>query len=144
MELIARIRHCVGYVWYWRVRYWWFDKPGGAFARWFALVGALFLCCMYGISAIIMAARPHPAHAPRQAIVWFIVWAIIAIVAALAVVLLSNSKPAAPPDAKANAPTMQDGKAARRYYGTFCMQDPAELGWKIVGKDPIYSDGGGK
>jgi len=143
-HLIARLRHRVGYVWYWRFRYWWFDKPQGAHARQCALIGSLFLCCMYGVGTIVVAARPHRTHAPQQAIIWFIVWAIVAIVAALAVVLMSNRKPAAPQDAKANSPTNQDGKAARRYYGTFCIQDPAELGWKLVGKDPIYSDGGGK
>lgn len=142
MELINRIRYRVGYVWYWRVRHWWMDTPQGAHAKRMLGVFALLAVVVNTIEAFIVARDPGP-H-PQQSIIWLVVWLIVALVVAAAVVLSSNSAPAAPPEQSTKAPTTKDGRGAVRHYGTRWVDDPAQLAWKVVGKDPIQSDGGGK
>lgn len=141
MGLIARIRYRIG-VWRFRVRYWWLDTPAGRHAQ-------VMSVCMLAIATIVGLVResirafmPQPIGAPHQAIVWIVVWLIVALIAGLAIALTANSKPAKPQDQQAKAPTTQDGRAAVRYYGTCNIEDPAQLAWKVVGKDPIQQSGG--
>lgn len=142
MGLINKLRYRVGYVWYWRVRHWWMDTPGGAHAKRMLAVMALVVVVINTIEAFIASRSPEP-H-PQQSIIWMVVWLIIALIVSVAVILNSNSKPAAPQEQGTKAPTTKDGRAAVRHYGTRWVDDPAQLAWKVVGKDPIYSDGGGK
>jgi len=143
MGLIAKLRHKVGYVWRWRVRHWWYDTREGKQTR----VAGVCLLCLGVIAQLIhqavAALTPHP-NKPHEAIIALIVWAIVALIIGLAVALSMHSSAQPPPEAQAKGPTTQDGKAAKRWYGTCCITNPAELGWKVVGRTPIKSDGGGK
>lgn len=144
MELIKKIRHRVGYVWYWRVRHWWMDTPQGAHTKRILGVLGLLVFVINTIEAFIAGRDLSHNVRPQQSIIWVVVWLIVALIVAAAVVLSSNSKPAQPPEQSAKAPTTKDGRGAVRYYGTRWIDDPAQLAWKVVGRDPIYSDGGGK
>lgn len=141
--LIARIRHRVGYVWRWRLRHWWYDTRSGAQAR---VAGICLLAVVFVVELIrnaVAALAPAPQR-PHEAVIMIIVWLIIALIVGIAVALSMHSSAQAPPDQKATGPTTQDGKSAPRLYGTYCIQNPAELGWKVTGKDPVQSDGGKK
>ena len=142
MGMIATIKRKLTYTWPWRVRHWWYDTPAGAHAKRLLLGFALLAIVTNSIKAFIVARAPGP-H-PQQAIIWIVVWLIVALIVGVAVALSMNNSNQPPPDQQANGPTTQDGRAASRWYGTFCITQPAELGWKVVGKSPIYSDGGGK
>lgn len=145
MELIAKIRHRVGYVWAWRVRYWWLDTPSGAHTRRILLVLALLTFVIDSIEAFIAARKPvaDPLH-PQQSIIVAMVILIVALLVGVAIALSASSKPSQPQAQGTKAPTTQDGRSAVRHYGTRWVSDPAQLAWKVVGKDPIKSDGGGK
>lgn len=142
MGLIATIKKKLTYTWPWRIRYWWYDTPAGAHAKRLLLGIALLAIVINSVEAFMVARAPGP-H-PQHAIVWIVVWLIIALIVGVAVALSMHGNNQPPPDQQANGPTTQDGRAASRFYGTCCIKAPAELGWKIVGKVAIKSDGGGK
>ena len=143
MGLIARLRHKIGYVWYWRVRHWWYDKPGGRVAR---IAGALLLAVVLTAATIVAgieAFRPQPAGQPHQAIVWMVVWLIVALVVGLALALtMKQPKPQTPDNTQ--TPTTEDGQSAKHFFGTCWGDDSFLLAWKVTGREPIKTKGGKK
>lgn len=144
MGLIAKIRHKVGYVWYWRARHWWFDTHSARATRIFGVCLLVVGSVEEMIRNAVAALAPRPPHQPHEAVIALIVWAIVALIIGIAVALSMHNGTAPPPDQQAKGPTTQDGRAASRWYGTCCITQPAELGWKVMGREPIYSDGGKK
>lgn len=142
MGLIARMRRW-RYVYGWRLRYWWIDTPAGLHAR-FMLVGLAGLVLIAQVVlAVIAATRPVPKDHPHQAIIWFIVYIIIALLAAVAAYMLAGSK-TAPATQTGGTPTTDDGQSVKHHFGTNWVDDSFLLAWKLVGRDAIKSDGGKK
>lgn len=136
-----------GYVWQWRLRYWWVDTESGARARVGGFVLALLVLVAQLIRmAVAVAALPQQAApAPQQAVYWWVVQLVILVVAA-AISYALRPKVEPPQDQQHEAPTVQDGTAARDYFGTVWIEhdDNFLLAWKVVGRDPIYTKSGKK
>jgi hypothetical protein len=143
MELIRKICKRADIGW-WRTKYWWLDTPSGKHAQLTSAAMLLIVTVVGIVRESIHAFAPPVPGQPHQAIIWFVVWLIVALVVGLAIALTMNSKPAQPQDSQGKTPTTQDGRSATRYYGTCNITAPAQLAWKVVGKDPIMSDGGKK
>lgn len=142
MGLIARIERW-RYVYGWRLRYWWADTSSGLHAR-FMLVGFAFLAVLGEVVArAIAASRPAPKDHPHEAIIWFIVWIVIALLAAVAAYALAG-KQTAPTAQTTDTPTTDDGQSVKHHFGTCWVDDSFLLAWMLVGRDPIKSDGGKK
>jgi hypothetical protein len=142
MELIARI-HRWRYVYGWRLRYWWADTPSGLHAR-FMLIGFAGLVGIWQtVEAAIVASRPVPKDRPHEAIIWFVVYILIALLAAVAAYALAGHQQ--PPTAQTGStPTTDDGQSVKHHFGTNWVDDSFLLAWKLVGRDPIKSNGGKK
>lgn len=143
MGLIARIRHRVGYVWYWRLRYWWLDTRQGMQAR--LTLAVLGLIGIIGMSVRLFFVTRAPAlpGQPRQAIVWVVVYLIIALLVAV-IALATMPKPKPPTPQKANTPTTEDGQSVQDHFGTFWVDDSFILAWKQMGTEAIQTSGGKK
>jgi hypothetical protein len=132
------------HVWRWRVRYWWLDTPGGAQAQRLAFALSTVVVIVQVIYAGIAALIPAPARDPRQpqqAIIWWVVYLIVALVAA-AVSFAMRPKAENKPVDQVTGPTTDDGQSVIRYWGTHWIDDEFLLGWKITGRDPIKATGG--
>lgn len=141
MELIARIRHRVGYVWYWRARHWWMDKPSARIARASGAVMLLLAVVAQVVHYAAVSALPQPAGQPHQAIFWVVAYLIIALVVAV-LLAVTAKKPKAPDPAQAQGPTTQDGQNVKHHFGTVRETDTFLLAWRIIGRDPIKRSGG--
>lgn len=141
MGLIARYRR-LRYVWGWRLRYWWLDTQQGRHAQRTLAVLVLIGFVVQSVRAGLAVARPASITHPQQAILWWVVYLIVAAVVAVAAYLMMPGTKAPDPDQQAKAPTTQDGRSAVRHYGTVWIDDPAMLAWKVVGRDPIKAKGG--
>lgn len=143
MGLIARIRHRVGYVWYWRVRYWWMDTREGIQAR--VTMAVLGLIGVIGMSVrlfFVARASTIPGQ-PHEAIIGVVVYLIIALLVA-AIALATMPKPKPPQPQTANTPTTQDGQSVQDHGGTFWVDDSFILAWKQMPAEPIRTSGGKK
>lgn len=131
------------YRWYWRLRHWWMDTTAGLHAK--IALAVLTVMLGAGITAyeFAIAARPLPAHAPRESIVWMVVWLIVALVVAV-VAIATMPKPKAPTAKQADTPTVEDGQQVLDVFGTVWIPDSFIQAWKIVGKQPIKTKGGKK
>lgn len=144
MGLISRTaaylrRRC--YVWSWRARYWWLDTPSGAHAHVLVFALAALVVMVQFIYAGIAALAPRPANAPQESIIWWVVYLIVALVAAgVAYAMRPKTENANP--TQATGPTTEDGQSVVRYWGTHWIDDEFLLAWKIVGRDPIKASGG--
>jgi len=140
MGLIAylRRRH---HVLRWRARYWWMDTPSGAQAQVLAFCMSLLVVIVQIIYAAIHALTPQPPGAPRHAIIWWVAYLIVALVAA-AVSYALRPKPESAKPTEAQGPTTDDGQSVVRYWGTHWIDDEFCLAWKITGRDPIKASGG--
>lgn len=134
-----------GYVWQWRLRYWWVDTESGARARVGGFVLALLVLVAQLIRMAVAALLPQAGAAPQQAVYWWVVQLVILVVAA-AISYALRPKVEPPQEQQHEAPTVQDGTAARDYFGTVWIDhdDNFLLAWKIVGRDPIYTKSGKK
>ncbi len=141
MGLIDRIK-ARREVFIWRVRYWWLDTPGGARAQVATFCLAILVVVLQLIRAAVEALAPTPQE-PVQAIYWWVVQLIIAIVAAV-IAYAARPKPQAPTPVEGKAPVTEDGLAVPDHFGTCWVQDEFELAWKVTGRTPIYSKGGKK
>jgi hypothetical protein len=127
------------YVYGWRLRHWWFDTRSGALARraagvCFAL-GGLWL----GLRALLQPA----AHGQQQAFLWWVQLIIMA-VSMLASYMLSRTSTTKPEVQSYDMPTVEQGTALKRIYGTYRIKSPVILAWKSAGTTPIKSSGGKK
>jgi len=140
MHTLKRWRHVYG----WRLRYWWLDTPGGLHARIVLAVMFSLAVITDTIVVIVKMSQPAPPDQPREAVVWFIVWAVIIIVSAIiGYAMAAKGRQQAAPT-QADTPTTDDGQSVKHYFGTCWVDDSFLLAWKIVGRDPIKSDGGKK
>lgn len=133
---VRRARH----IWSWRWRYWWLDTKAGAQAQ-------VVLCCVSALVVVVQfiymgiaMASPRPAE-PQHAIIWWVVYLIVMLVAA-AVSYAMRPKPESAKPTQAQGPTTEDGQSVVRYWGTHWIDDEFLLAWKIVGRDPIKASGG--
>ncbi|MEN1942650.1 hypothetical protein WCE55_02160 [Luteimonas sp. MJ293] len=145
MGLIGHIRHRAD-VWSWRVRYWYLDTPAGARAR----VGGFVAACMVlvlqmvrmAVSGLLPALQPQ---APAQAVYWW-VWQLVILIVSAAISYALRPKAQQPQEQKHDPPTVEDGTAAKDYFGT-CWIDHDDnflLAWQMVGRDPIRTKAGKK
>jgi hypothetical protein len=141
MGVIARIRHKVGYVWYWRLRYWWFDTESGRQSKIVLLCMGLLACIVETVREAIHFFLPPAPHEPTKAVVWFVVYLIIMLVAAvLAIAMMPHPKGAQP--VTGNSPTVTDGQQVIDAFGDVWTDDSFILAWKQMGTEPIYASGG--
>lgn len=141
MGLIARIQR-LAYVWGWRIRYWWLDTPAGEAAHWWLFAGA-GLVFIVQLVHLFTAAAPPQSDAPLLSVVWW-VWQLVILVVAAAISYAMRPKTEQPQAQDDHAPTVQDGRAVKDYFGDNWIDDPFELAWKIVGRDKIKTKGGKK
>lgn len=142
MGLIDRVREA-RYVYGWRLRFWWMDTRSGERARAIAFVLLAMGAIIQFIRMALQAMYPTPGE-PAKAY-WWIVQLIIMIVA-VAVSYAMRPKPQQAQERQVDSPTVEDGTAVKDYGGTVWIEheDNFLLGWKIVGRDPIYTNGGKK
>lgn len=144
-ELIAPARRRRCKAWYWRARYWWMDTDEGKRAHVVTFCLLVLVVLIQFIRMGIEALLPRPADEPSKAIYWWVVQIIIAVVAAV-VAYAMRPKFETPKAKEIEAPSVQDGTAAKDYLGTFYIEhdDNFLLDWKVVGRDPIRTKGGKK
>lgn len=142
MGLIALVKRR-WHVWFWRARYWWMDTREGEQAHLATFCMMLLVVIVQLIRVGVAAAFPPPAGEPVKAVYWWVVQLIIMVVAA-AVAYAMRPKIEQQQAKETASPTVEDGTAAKDYFGT-CWIDHDDnflLGWKGVGRDPIRSKGG--
>lgn len=144
MGLSDRARE-LRYVYGWRLRYWWMDTRGGRRAHVVALCLTVLLVVIQLVRVAVAALAPPPPGEPVKAIYWWVVQLIIMVVAAVVAYALRPDPPKAQ-QRKAESPTVEDGTPVKDYGGTFWIDhdDNRLLAWKVVGQDPIKSEGGKK
>ncbi|HZF96964.1 MAG TPA: hypothetical protein VEY92_01750 [Pseudoxanthomonas sp.] len=142
MGLIARAKRW-HYVWSWRARYWWLDTRSGEYSRWRLFYMGVVVVIMQLIRLFVAAALPPPPDEPVKAVYWWVIQLIIVLVAA-AVAYSMRPKPQTPAPQSGEAPTVEDGLAAKHYFGTCWVEDEFLLAWKQMGTLPIKTKGGKK
>lgn len=139
MGLISRLRRA-GYVWSWRLRYWWLDTPSGAQGRVVALCLSTLVVVVQFIQLAVAALSPRQPE-NQHAVIWWVVILIVMLVAAAVSLALMPKQEGAKPE-EASGPTTEDGQPVKRYWGTHWIEDEFLLAWKITGRDPIKAKGG--
>ena len=142
MGLIESIQR-LHYVWSWRVRFWWLDTRSGERAHLIVMALAALVAAAQLLRMFVAAVVPPPPSEPVKSIYWWVVQLIIAIVAA-AISYAMRPKPQPPTPSAADAPTTEDGLAAKHYFGTCWVTDEFLLAWKLMGTEPIKTKGGKK
>lgn len=142
MGLIARIRHRVGYVWWWRLKHWWLDTRGGLHVR--VALGVLAgIAGTVQIVLIVIAGRHAVSGEPHQSVIALVVWLVVALIAAI-IAIAMMPKPMDQKPSQGDVPTVQDGQTVRTYFGDNWMDDSAILAWVQQGTEPIKTKGGKK
>lgn len=140
MGMTALIRRKAD-TWYWRGRHWWFDCPGGAYARAGLLVVGCLVVVLQIVRMSLAALAPPSPQQPQQAVIWWVVYLVVALAAAaLAYALMPKIEKQQP--AEGQGPTTEDGQAGIVYWGVHWADDTFLLAWKVVGRDPIKGKGG--
>ncbi|ODU53495.1 MAG: hypothetical protein ABS98_00605 [Lysobacteraceae bacterium SCN 69-48] len=88
------------------------------------------------VAAAFPEARPEPA----QAVYWWVVQLVIAVISAVIAYAL-RPKVEAPKPGEADMPTTEDGRAVPEAHGTVWIEDEFMLAYKVVGRVPIKSGG---
>ena len=128
-------------VWHWRWRYWWLDTPRGAQAQALLCAVCAVVVVVQAVYASVAALAPRPPGAPQHSFYWWVIYLVVAIVAA-AVSYAMRPKQETPAQKEAEGPTTEDGQSVIRYWGTHWIGDEFLLAWKIVGRDKIKAKGG--
>jgi hypothetical protein len=134
---LRRARH----VWTWRLRYWWMDTEAGLRAQVVTCALSALVCVLDLIRMAVAALAPRPSGEPAKAIIWWVVYLFLALIAA-AVSFAMRPKIDKPSQDEPTGPTTEDGQAVIRYWGTHWIDDTFQLAWKVVGRDPIKGKGG--
>jgi len=136
---IARLRYVYG----WRLRYWWLDTRDGLVTRIALAAVALTGVMGWSVYAVVEMLRPAPAGQPKESIIWFVVYLIVALLVA-AIAIASMPKQKGPQPTAADTPTTTDGQQVVDLFGTGWTDDSFILAWKQMGTEAIQSDGGKK
>ena len=133
------------YVYGWRLRHWWMDTRNGRRAHVYALCLCVLVVVAQLVRLAVAALLPPPPGAPVHAVYWWVVQLIIMVVAAVVAYALRPDPPQ-PQERQLESPTVQDGTAAKDCGGTVWLEYDENflLYHEVVGRDPIYSDGGKK
>lgn len=142
MGLIRSIRR-ITYVWGWRARYWMLDTASGQRVRLVVYAGAALVTVIQMLRMLVEATVPAPPDEPAKAMFPWVVQIIIAIAAA-AISYAMRPKPQKPTPQAAEAPTINDGLAAKHHFGTCWVSDEFLLAWKNTGTIKIKSKSGKK
>lgn len=126
-----------------RLRYWYLDTDAGRRAQLWAFAGALLVLLVQIVRMVVAAAFPEARPAPVQAVAWWVVQLIIAVVSALISYAL-RPKVEPPKPAEADMPTTEDGRAVPEAHGTVWIEDEFMLAYKVVGRVPIKEKAGKK
>lgn len=142
MGLSARLRHRLDDA-RWRFRYWWLDTPGGEAAHWAGVCVGVGVFLVQMVRLFVAAGLPRPAGEPVQAVYWWVVQLIIAVVSAV-VSYMMRPKPELPKPQSNDAPSTEDGQSVVHHGGTCWVGDEFLLAWKPLKPIPIKSKGGKK
>ncbi|HEY1036343.1 MAG TPA: hypothetical protein VGE09_15310 [Pseudoxanthomonas sp.] len=123
-----------------RLRYWYLDTDAGRHAQLWAFAGALLVLLVQIVRMAVAAASPEARPEPAQAVVWWVVQLVIAVLSAIIAYAL-RPKVEAPKPGEANMPTTEDGRAVPEAHGTVWIEDEFMLAYKVVGRVPIKSGG---
>lgn len=135
---LSRVRIAkLGYVWYWRARYWWMDTEAGTQAHIAAFCVAVLLAIVHFIKMFTVA--PVPGE-PVKAIYPWVVQLIIAVVMALISYALRPKIEGVQPSNQA-APTVEDGQGIHEAHGDVWIEDQFINAQRVVGQEPIKSKG---
>jgi hypothetical protein len=134
---LRRSRH----IWLWRLRYWWMDTESGARAHVIVFALSTLVSVLDLIKLGVAAVMPRQPGEPAKAIIWWVAYLIVALVAA-AIAYAMRPHIEKPKQDEPQGPTTEDGQAVIRYWGTHWIDDTFQLAWKVVGRDPIRAKGG--
>ena len=123
-----------------RLRYWYLDTDAGRHAQLWAFAAALLVLLVQIVRMAVAAAFPEARPEPAQAVVWWVVQLVIAIVSAVIAYAL-RPKIETPKPAEADMPTTEDGRAVPEAHGTVWIEDEFMLAYKVMGRVPIKSGG---
>jgi len=123
-----------------RLRYWYLDTDAGRRAQLWAFAGVLLVLLVQIVRMVVAAAFPEARPEPAQAVVWWVVQLVIAIVSAVIAYAL-RPKIETPKPAEADMPTTEDGRAVPEAHGTVWIEDEFMLAYKVMGRVPIKSGG---
>lgn len=140
MGLIATIQRW-RYIYTWRLRYWWMDTASGMHARLCLSVISGIAGVIWAVMLLIRPTRPVRAEEPHQAIIWFVVWLIVALLIAVAAYMMTG-RPKPPAAQQGDTPTTDDGQSVKHHFGTCWVDDSFLLAWKLMGRSAIKSKGG--
>lgn len=128
----------------WRVRYWWLDTESGARAH----VGAFAVACLVLVYQLFKIALrvmlpPPVSTEPHEAVYWWVVQLIIAIIASIIAYVLRPKTPKQE-EPKHEGPTVEDGLCIDDHFGEVWITEPHLMAWKKVGTEKIKAEGGKK
>ena len=126
-----------------RLRYWYLDTDTGRRAQLWAFAASLLVVVVQIVRMVVAAALPEARPEPAQAIYWWVVQLVIAIISAVISYAL-RPKLEPPKPGEADTPTVEDGRAVPEVHGTCWIQDEFLLAYKVVGRVPIRTGGGKK
>lgn len=131
------------YVYTWRARYWWLDTRQGEIAHRIGMAVFALIALAQVMRMALAAASPAP-QTPSEAIwPWWVIQIIVMLVSA-AISYALAPKPEPPKPQEMDAPTTEDGLAAKHHFGTVWIGDEFLLAWKMTGTEAIKSGGGKK
>lgn len=126
-----------------RLRYWYLDTESGRRAQLWAFAGALLVLLVQIVRMVVAALYPPARPEPQHAVVWWVVQLVIAVISAI-ISYAMRPKVEPPKPNEGNTPTTDDGRSVPELHGTGWIDEEFLLGYKVVGRVPIKSDGGKK
>lgn len=126
-----------------RLRYWYLDTDAGRRAQLWGFAASLLVVLVQLVRMVVVALYPPARPEPAEAVVWWVVQLIIAVISAV-ISYAMRPKVEPPKPTEADTPTTEDGRAIPEVHGTCWIEDEFLLAWKIVGRDPIKTSGGKK
>ena len=123
---------------YWRLRYWWYDTQGGAYARAGGMVMVSIALIEESVRGVIRMSLPgqHAQHAYG-----FIVVLIVLLILAIAAYALAPKPPEQKAPAGSEPPSTEDGQPVIDILGTGWVSDYFVLAWKPNGVQKIKAKG---
>jgi hypothetical protein len=123
-----------------RLRYWYLDTESGRRAQLWGFAAALLVVIVQIVRMAVAAVLPEARPEPAQAVVWWVVQLIIAVVSAV-IAYAMRPKLEAPKPSEASTPTTEDGRSVPEAHGTVWITEEFLLAYKVVNRVPIKSGG---